>query len=85
MALARGDLLLSFRYHPLTMPALVCTGACLVALAWGGAAPGSKPFADRLRSVVTSRRGAIASTGLILGVWVLRGGLQAAGVRFFLW
>lgn len=79
-ALVRGDVALSFRYHPLGPPLLLAALACL-----------AMPFlpADRVRELSSRapRQQTIAWTAFVLlvGVWLVRIAFFVSGNRYFLW
>jgi hypothetical protein len=74
-ALLHGDLVLSFRYHPLGPVLLLGALGCLVA-----------PLlpTDRVR-LPNQRTIALTAFVLLVGVWLARIVLFLAGNRFFLW
>lgn len=76
IALWHGDLLTSFRYHPLGPPLFLFCALLLAALLLRR--PPQLPPA-------VQRRLLPGVFGLLVGTWLLRLTLYAAGNRFFLW
>jgi hypothetical protein len=76
MALWRGDLLTSFRYHPLGPPLFLACLFLLMAL-----------LLRRLPKLApeTQRRLWTGIGALLIGVWLVRFGFAIAGNPFFLW
>jgi hypothetical protein len=76
MALWHGDWLTSFRYHPLGLPLFVVCVLLLIALLLR-----RTPRLTELQQ----RRLLTGVSALLVGIWLVRLTLLAAGSRFFLW
>ena len=84
-AIWHGHLVLSFRYHPLGLPVfLVCILFVLDAFI-SGRSLRLRLLYDRGWGFLSRRGVQVAATLVVLGVWFLRLGLEAAGNHFFLW
>lgn len=81
MALWHGDILLSFRYHPLGLPLFV---ACWGLLLYGVRSPSQgTPFSELLAR--RSMKLIAIGFALFFGLWVVRLGFVFSGSEFFLW
>ncbi len=84
-AIWHGDLLLSFRYHPMGLPTFVgCMGVALRALSPPAIRPRWRWFERFGARLLAPPLGIGIFAGMIV-LWVVRLGLWSSGSRFFLW
>ncbi len=84
-AIWRGDLLSSFRFHPLGIPLfLVCLSAILI-VCLERLTPSCRPITARIRRAFM-HVGSLTSIAVLLVVlWLVRLGMRSAGIDFFQW
>jgi len=85
VALWRGDLLLSLRYHPLGLPAMAAmVGVAMWCAAYVGA-PRRRPFLHRISRSMSRRWIGWSVVVLLLAVWLLRLADHLMRGGYFLW
>jgi hypothetical protein len=85
VALWHGDLLTSFRYHPLGPPLFACCIAIIAGWLLSASFPAMRPRLDRAVTALLGTPVMRCVLVLLLGVWAVRVVLAASGNGFFLW
>lgn len=81
----RGDLLLSFRYHPLGLPLFGICLCCLLFFVGDCWFPRMKPYTARLRALFMHTATLSSIAVLMVVVWAARLLLDRTGHHFFIW
>lgn len=83
--LCGGNVIASFRYHPLGLPFFAILTAYASAVIASGPLPYFRIIRDRIEAAVSSPKFLVGVTILMISVWTIRMGLSWAGNNYFWW